>query len=117
MGERWKFGRRASPMPWGHSEPYTFYLQSEMKPERVGDQAAWLASPAGQRVLFYRGAVLVDAIFSRQSAMSAAQLRELAGETSRGPREMQAICPVLSHFCRMPTTFPTLRNTPWGRWR
>ena len=59
---------------------YTFYLQSEMKPERVGDQAASLISPAGQRVLFYRGAVLVDAIFSRQSAMSAAQLRELAGD-------------------------------------
>ncbi|MFZ0808743.1 MAG: DUF6599 family protein [Candidatus Sulfotelmatobacter sp.] len=62
---------------------YTFYLQSEMKPERVGDQAASLISPAGQRVLFYRGAVLVDAIFSRQSAMSAAQLRELAGDLPR----------------------------------
>ncbi len=62
---------------------YTFYLQPEMKPERVGDQAASLTSPAGQRVLFYRGAVLVDAIFSRQSAMSAAQLRELAGDLPR----------------------------------
>ena len=64
---------------------YTFYLQPEMKPERVGDQAASLTSPAGQRVLFYRGAVLVDAIFSRQSAMSAAQLRELAGDLPRPP--------------------------------
>jgi hypothetical protein len=62
---------------------YTFYLQPEMKPERVGDQAASLISNGGQRVLFYRGHVLVDAIFSQQSAMSAAQLRELAGELPR----------------------------------
>jgi hypothetical protein len=30
-------------------------------------------------VLFYRGQVLVDALFSKESAMSAAELRELAG--------------------------------------
>jgi len=62
---------------------YTFYLQPEMKAESVGDQAASLTSPAGQRVLFYRGDVLVDALFSEQSAMSAAQLRELAGDLPR----------------------------------
>ncbi len=59
---------------------YTFYLQPQMTPEntkeedRIGDQAAFL----GQRVLFYRGHVLVDAQFSQESAMSGAQLRELA---------------------------------------
>ena len=62
---------------------YTFYLQPEMKPERVGDQSASLIANGGQRVLFYRGYVLVDATFSQQSAMSAAQLRELAGALPR----------------------------------
>ncbi|MGC1449632.1 MAG: DUF6599 family protein [Candidatus Sulfotelmatobacter sp.] len=54
---------------------YTFYLQPEMTKEQIGDQAASL----GQRVLFYRGHVLVDAQFSKESAMSGAELRELAG--------------------------------------
>jgi hypothetical protein len=56
---------------------YTFYLQPEMRKEgEIGDQAASL----GQRVLFYRGYVLVDASFSQESTMAAAQLRELAGD-------------------------------------
>ena len=58
---------------------YTFYLQPGMAKERIGDQAASL----GQRVLFYRGHVLVDAQFSQESAMSAAQLKELAGDLPR----------------------------------
>src|ERR1700740_1032375 len=35
---------------------YTFYLQPEMTREQIGDQGASL----GQRVLFYRGSILVD---------------------------------------------------------
>jgi hypothetical protein len=58
---------------------YTFYLQPEMTKEQIGDQAASL----GQRVLFYRGQVLVDAQFSKESAMSGAELRELAGTLPR----------------------------------
>jgi hypothetical protein len=58
---------------------YTFYLQPEMKKEDIGDQAASL----GNRVLFYRGHILVDALFSQQTAMSAAQLRELVGMLPR----------------------------------
>ncbi|HTW58664.1 MAG TPA: DUF6599 family protein [Terriglobales bacterium] len=58
---------------------YTFYLQPEMTKEDIGDQAASL----GKRVLFYRGHILVDASFSEQNAMSAAQLRELAGDLPR----------------------------------
>jgi hypothetical protein len=54
---------------------YTFYLQPEMRKEAIGDQAASL----GQRVVFYRGDILVEALFSQESTMSAAQLRELAG--------------------------------------
>jgi hypothetical protein len=58
---------------------YTFYLQPEMAKEEIGDQGASVMSGPGQRVLFYRGQVLVDALFSQPSAMSAAELRELAG--------------------------------------
>src|SRR5262252_1046423 len=49
---------------------YTFYLQPEMRKEAIGDQGASL----GQRVLFYRGQVLVDALFSSEDAMSGAEL-------------------------------------------
>src|SRR5579872_1078426 len=58
---------------------YTFYLQPEMTKEQIGDQGASL----GQRVLFYRGDVLVDAQFSKESAMAGAELRELAGALPR----------------------------------
>jgi len=58
---------------------FTFYLQPEMLREQIGDQAASTA----HRRIFYRGHVLVDAEFSQESAMSAAQLRELAGDLPR----------------------------------
>ena len=58
---------------------YTFYLQPAMTKEQIGDQGASL----GQRVLFYRGNVLIDAQFSKESAMSGAELRELAGALPR----------------------------------
>lgn len=54
---------------------YTFYLRPEMNKEQIGDQGASL----GDRVLFYRGHILVDAQFSRETPMSGAELRELAG--------------------------------------
>lgn len=58
---------------------YTFYLQREMAQEQIGDQGASSSDAGGQRVLFYRGQVLVDALFSKESAMSGAEMRELAG--------------------------------------
>ena len=58
---------------------YTFYLQPNMNREQIGDQGVSL----GDRVLFYRGHVLVDAKFSAQTPMSAAELRELAGVLPR----------------------------------
>jgi hypothetical protein len=58
---------------------YTFYLQPNMTKEQIGDQGASL----GDRVLFYRGYVLIDAQFSQESAMSGAELRELAGALPR----------------------------------
>jgi hypothetical protein len=47
-----------------------------MRSEDIGDQGASLE----QRVLFYRGSVLVDAWFSQESPMAGAELRELAGD-------------------------------------
>jgi hypothetical protein len=72
---------------------YTFYLQPEMTKEQIGDQGASL----GQRVLFYRGHVLVDAQFSRESAMSGAELRELAGALPR-PNGNSANLPTFIEF-------------------
>ena len=58
---------------------YTFYLQPEMTKQQIGDQGA----SHGDRVLFYRGHVLVDAQFSKETPMSGAELRELAGTLPR----------------------------------
>src|SRR5947209_11559259 len=54
---------------------FTFYKMPQMLNERIGDQGASL----NERVLFYRGSILVDAVFEKLTAMSAADLRELAG--------------------------------------
>jgi hypothetical protein len=72
---------------------YTFYLQPEMTKEQIGDQGASL----GQRVLFYRGNVMVEALFSRESAMSGAELRELAGALPR-PNGNAANLPTFIEF-------------------
>ena len=55
---------------------FTFYKTPPMLVEKIGDQAGSL----NERVLFYRGNILVDAVFQRLSAMSAAELRELASD-------------------------------------
>jgi hypothetical protein len=66
-----------------------------MRPETIGGEAAYL----NNRVLFYQGNVLVDAIFDRMSVMSAAQLRDLAGllpqvEGNKGnPPSLQSYLP------------------------
>jgi hypothetical protein len=54
---------------------FTYYVSDEMRAETIGGGGAYL----NNRVLFYQGNVLVDAVFDRMSVMSAAQLRELAG--------------------------------------
>jgi hypothetical protein len=53
---------------------FTYYKLPQMLVEKVGDQGASL----NERVLFYRGNILVDAVFQNLTAMSAAELRELA---------------------------------------
>jgi hypothetical protein len=71
---------------------YSFYLQPEMAREEIGDQGASL----NQRVLFYRGHILVDAVFSQLSVMSAAGLRELAGVLPRPGGNAGNLPPILA---------------------
>lgn len=71
---------------------YSFYLQPEMAREEIGDQGASL----NQRVLFYRGHILVDAVFSQMTVMSAASLRELAGMLPRPNGNAGNLPPILA---------------------
>jgi hypothetical protein len=71
---------------------YSFYLQPEMAREQIGDQGA----SVNQRVLFYRGHILVDAVFSQLSLMSAAALRELAGVLPRPSGNAGNLPPILA---------------------
>lgn len=73
---------------------YTFYLRPEMAREEIGDQGASL----DKRVLFYRGHILVDAVFSQMTAMSAASLRELAGTLPRPPGNSGNLPPILAYM-------------------
>jgi hypothetical protein len=75
---------------------YAFYLQPEMAREEIGDQGASL----DQRVLFYRGHILVDAVFSQLSVMSAAGLRELAGLLPRPGGNAGNLPPILAFMPR-----------------
>jgi hypothetical protein len=54
---------------------FTYYKMPQMLKESIPDQGASL----NERVLFYRGNILVDVVFEKLSAMSTAELRELAG--------------------------------------
>jgi hypothetical protein len=60
---------------------FTYYKIPQMQNEKIGDQGASF----NERVLFYRGNILIDAQFERLSAMSAAELRDLAAELSPPP--------------------------------
>jgi hypothetical protein len=54
---------------------FTYYPSEGMGDETIGEQAAFLKN----RVLFFQGNVLIDAVFDKMSVMSASQLRQLAG--------------------------------------
>jgi hypothetical protein len=73
---------------------FTFYNQPEMQREAIGDQG----SSFNQRILFYRGNILVDAVFDRLTAMSAAELRELAGVLPRPKGNANNLPPVLAYM-------------------
>jgi hypothetical protein len=72
---------------------FTYYQTPAMLEEKIGGQASSL----NNRVLFFQGNVLVDALFDKLSAMSAAELRELAGELPR-PTGSAAKLPTLRNY-------------------
>ena len=55
---------------------YTLYSQPGMQTEEIGRHA----ESAGDRVLFMQGNIVIEAKFDRVNAMSAAEMRELAGD-------------------------------------
>ena len=61
---------------------FTFYETPEMTPEKIGDLGVSLVNrdvnPPSARVLFFRGNLLLEANVEHVTAMSAAELRELA---------------------------------------
>src|SRR6202166_5226793 len=63
-----------------------------MAREEISAQCASL----NQRVLFYRGHILVDAVFNELSVMSAAGLRELAGALPRPGGNAGNLPPILA---------------------
>jgi hypothetical protein len=71
---------------------YTLYVQPAMAKEEIGDQGASL----DRRVLFYRGHIVVEAVFSQLSVMSAAGLRELAGVLPRPGGNAGNLPPILA---------------------
>jgi hypothetical protein len=77
---------------------FTYYQTPPMLLEKIGDQAASL----NERVLFYRGNILIDAVFERLSAMSAAELRELAASLPLPPGETRSL-PVLDAYLPRPS--------------
>src|SRR5207248_3404123 len=88
---------------------FTFYKMPQMLNERIGDQGASL----NERVLFYRGNILVDAVFDRLSAMSAAELRELAGDLPR-PAGTSANLPSLLNYVPKNSSSPKYVVGPRG---
>jgi len=72
---------------------FTFYRIPEMIEEKIGGQGSSL----GNRVLFFQGNVLVDAVFDRVTAMSAAELRDLAGVVPQ-PRGSAGKLPTLRNY-------------------
>jgi hypothetical protein len=72
---------------------FTYYRVPDMQDETIGAKAASL----NQRVLFFRGNILVDAVFEQLSAMSAAELRELSDHLPR-PQGSSENLPVLPRY-------------------
>jgi hypothetical protein len=71
---------------------FTFYRRDSMRKEDVGQDAAF----DGAHLLFWAGTTLVDATFDHLTAMSAAQLRELAGDLPKvsGPNSIPPPLPM-----------------------
>lgn len=73
---------------------FTYYQTPAMLNEQIGEQAASL----NNRVLFFQGNVLVDAVFDKLSVMSAAELRELAGSLPKPTGSAGKLPPLKSYL-------------------
>jgi hypothetical protein len=60
---------------------FTFFRRPGTKVEQIGRNAAW----DGSHILFWSGATLVDGTFTKVTAMTAAELRELAKDLPEPP--------------------------------
>jgi hypothetical protein len=80
---------------------FSFYKQPQMQPESIGDQAL----SVGTRALFYRGHILVEVTLDRVTAMSAADLRQLAEGLPPPP-------PYASHAPSLPSYLPAQALEP-----
>lgn len=72
---------------------FTYYKMPQMLKETIETQGASL----NERVLFYRGSVLVDAVFEKLSAMSTAELRDLSDALPLPPGNARNL-PVLPQY-------------------
>ena len=81
---------------------YTLYLQREMQREEIGDDNGLGDHGASfsNRVLFYRGNIVIDAQFSQESPMAGAELRELAGALPRPSGSAGNLPPVVAFMPR-----------------
>ena len=79
--------------PTGAYGAFTYYRVPDMQNQEIGTKGASL----NQRVLFFRDNILVDAVFDRLSAMSAAELRELSDRLPR-PQGSTENLPVLLKY-------------------
>ena len=84
---------------------YTFYRQSGMPKEEIGQGGA----SNNNRVLFWTGNTVVDATFDHVTSMSASELRELAKNipapsgSANVPPPFPAICPLKGWSHNPPT--------------
>ena len=75
---------------------FTFYRSPDMFAETIGDMGV---VSNGNRVLFFKGNILIEAAFDRVTAMSAAELRNLASDLPSPP-------PNISHVPDLPRYLP-----------
>jgi uncharacterized protein DUF6599 len=66
---------------------FTFYRNPDMELEKAGDGAA----STGNRVLFFKGNILVDANFEKTSAMSLSEMRSLADALPPAPKDASTL--------------------------
>jgi hypothetical protein len=73
---------------------YLFYRTPEMAPEQIGDAAA----SNNERVLFYKGNLLVDVKLDKVTPMSAGELRELADDLPKPTGNDANLPPVMNYL-------------------